>query len=159
MYPLDIFAYLLANKLAYQPHERDMVVLSHELVTNHYQTRKTQVHTSSLIVYGTPEASAMARTVGIPIAIAALAVLDGKIYLRGVHGPVKKNVNQIVLEGLRGAGLALREETKTLDTFGMLGPVEAALVNAPGYPGCRSNTWSEAGLSMPELRQSETQLL
>ncbi|KAG6841649.1 hypothetical protein C0991_008634 [Blastosporella zonata] len=134
MYPIDIFAFLLANRLAYQPHERDMVILSHELVTNNYQTNKTEVHTSSLIVYGTPKASAMARTVGVPVALAALAVVDGKIKLRGVQGPMRQSIYRPVLAGLEELGLGMTEKTRILSGPDMVGRVEAALVNVPKSP-------------------------
>ncbi|KAG5650501.1 hypothetical protein H0H81_012014 [Sphagnurus paluster] len=112
---LDIFAYLLAHKLAYKPHERDMVVLSHELVTQRlHGAREREVHTSSLITYGTPRASAMARTVGIPVGIAALRVLDGTIGVRGVQGPTDASVYRPVLNGLEELGLGMTETTRVL---------------------------------------------
>jgi len=90
--PLDLFAYLLSQKLRYAPGERDMVVLAHEVITrskpnghdNDGASERREVHTSTLITKATTThnvgypgerpASAMARTVGMPIAIAALLV-------------------------------------------------------------------------------------
>jgi alpha-aminoadipic semialdehyde synthase len=113
MPPIDIFAYLLAYKLRYKPHERDMVVMSHEVIS---QPRKwmgdpgqVQVHTSSLITYGTPRASAMARTVGLPVAIAALNVLDKKVSLVGVVRPNDPSVYLPVLRGLEEVGMGMKE--------------------------------------------------
>lgn len=81
--PLELFAMLLAHKLRYAPAERDMVVLSHEVIVRGKEsTREEEVHRSSLVVYGNEEASAMARTVGLPVAFAALDVLDGKVGIR-----------------------------------------------------------------------------
>lgn len=85
--PIDLFAILLARKLRYLPGERDLVVLSHEVVAKAPNTGKESIHTSSMVAYGTPEASAMARTVGLPIALATRIVLDGKVKVRGVWGP------------------------------------------------------------------------
>ncbi|KAG5641453.1 hypothetical protein DXG03_005142 [Asterophora parasitica] len=118
MSAIDIFAYLLANKLAYAPNERDMVVLSHEIITQQKGAPFKEVHTSSLITYGTPRASAMARTVGIPVAIAALRVVDGTISLRGVQGPTDASVYNPVLRGLDELGLGMTEASRVLKVGG-----------------------------------------
>ncbi|KAJ6619520.1 Saccharopine dehydrogenase-domain-containing protein [Mycena sp. CBHHK59/15] len=112
MSPLDLFAYLLAFKLRYLPHERDMVILSHEVIA-HKHGMPEEVHSSSLITYGTPKATAMARTVGLPVAIAALNVLDGKVALRGVTGPRDPSIYGPVLRGLEEVGLGMREVVTT----------------------------------------------
>jgi alpha-aminoadipic semialdehyde synthase len=83
---IDHLATLLAHKLRYGPNERDLVVLSHEIIARSPDATE-EVHTSQLVTYGTPTASAMSRTVGLPVAFAALQVLDGKISVRGVQGP------------------------------------------------------------------------
>ncbi|KAG5340357.1 hypothetical protein C0989_002087 [Termitomyces sp. Mn162] len=114
MAPINIFAYLLAHQLAYKPHERDMVVLSHEIITRDPHTAQERVYTSSLIEYGTDRSSAMARTVGIPVGIAALLVLDGKIELRGVARPLHESVYMPVLSGLEEFGLNMKETVRSL---------------------------------------------
>jgi alpha-aminoadipic semialdehyde synthase len=88
--PVDLLATLLAHKLRYEPSERDLVVLAHEVVARPAGAppgAAEEVHTSQLVTYGTPRASAMSRTVGLPVAFAALRVLDGQVAVRGVHGP------------------------------------------------------------------------
>lgn len=121
MTPLDIFAYLLAYKLRYKPHERDMVVMSHEIIARprvrteekrqeqRQEPKKgqEQVYKSSLITHGTSRASAMARMVGLPVAIAALHVLDGKVNARGVVRPDDPSVYGPVLRGLEEVGLGM----------------------------------------------------
>jgi alpha-aminoadipic semialdehyde synthase len=112
MAPLDIFAYLLSFKLRYAPHERDMVVLAHEVIAR-APGRPEEVHRSTLVAYGSPKATAMARTVGMPVAIAALNVLDGKVGLRGVAGPTDASVYNAVLWGMEEAGLGMKERVHT----------------------------------------------
>ncbi|KAJ6584864.1 Saccharopine dehydrogenase-domain-containing protein [Mycena capillaripes] len=112
MSPLDIFAYLLSFKLRYLPHERDMVILAHEVIA-HKPGKPDEVHHSSLITYGTPKATAMARTVGLPVAIAALNVLDGKVAIRGVAGPTDPSIFKPVLRGLEEVGLGMKEGIAT----------------------------------------------
>ncbi|KAJ7505433.1 Saccharopine dehydrogenase-domain-containing protein [Mycena galericulata] len=125
MSPLDIFAYLLSFKLRYLPHERDMVILSHEVIA-HKPGMPDEVHNSSLITFGTPKATAMARTVGLPVAIAALNVLDGKVALRGVAGPTDRSIYRAVLGSLEEVGLGMKEVITTGKS------IEASLV-----PGVR----------------------
>lgn len=112
---LDLFALLLAHKLRYKSHERDMVFLSHELISrprsaNPYTDVREEIHTSSLIVRGTPEHSAMALTVGLPVAFAALRILDGEVHVRGVAGPTADvGLYRLILEDLETVGLGMRE--------------------------------------------------
>ncbi|KAF8208713.1 Saccharopine dehydrogenase-domain-containing protein [Mycena galopus ATCC 62051] len=114
MAPLDIFAYLLSFKLRYAPHERDMVVLAHEVIARAPGGKgREEVHHATLIAYGTQKATAMARTVGMPVAIAALNVLDGKVAIRGVAGPTDASVYKPVLWRMDEAGLGMKEVLHT----------------------------------------------
>lgn len=110
--PIDHFANLLAQKLYYEPHERDLVVLNHEIITQDVSGQE-EVHSSSLITYGGPDASAMARCVGLPVAFAALKVLDGRVSARGVCGPtVEEHLWKGVLDGLEEVGLGMKESVR-----------------------------------------------
>ena len=112
---LDLFALLLAHKLRYEPHERDTVFLSHELISRSRSTDSSadaheEVHTSSLIVRGTTKHSAMALTVGLPVAFAALRILDGEIHVRGVAGPTADvGLYRSILRDFERVGLGMRE--------------------------------------------------
>ncbi|KAG1903451.1 Saccharopine dehydrogenase-domain-containing protein [Suillus fuscotomentosus] len=113
--PIELFTSVLAHKLRYNPGERDMVVLSHEIVAQPSLPSidsATEVHTSSLVAYGNSEASAMARCVGLPVAFAALEVLYGNVQVRGVHGPTDRGLYGAVLDGLQGAGLEMKESVR-----------------------------------------------
>ena len=114
MAPIDFFAALLAHKLRYEPGERDLVVLQHELVVRPKGSASTaeETHTSSLVAYGSPTASAMSRCVGLPVAFAALQVLDGEVKLRGVHGPTDRVVYENVLGRLKEVGLGVTESVR-----------------------------------------------
>jgi alpha-aminoadipic semialdehyde synthase len=109
--PIDLFAMLLQHKLCYAPHERDLVILVHEVITQSeaQQQQCIEVHSSSLVVYGTPTASAMARCVGLPVAFAALLILDGSMQVRGVTGPTERTLYCGILGRMEEAGLAMRE--------------------------------------------------
>lgn len=111
--PIDLLTSLLAHKLRYTPGERDMVVLAHEVIARPRDApagTQEEIHTSQLVTYGTPSASAMSRTVGLPVAFAALQILDGKVTAKGVHGPdVEASLYRGVLEGLTRVGLGMQE--------------------------------------------------
>jgi alpha-aminoadipic semialdehyde synthase len=111
--PIHHFTTLLARKLRYESHERDLVVLSHEIVTESASSPSTtEVHTSSLVTYGTSKASAMSLCVGLPVAFAALRVLDGGVDMTGVAGPTEESVYGAVLKGLEEVGLGMKESMK-----------------------------------------------
>jgi len=109
--PIDLLAMVLSQRLKYQPDERDMVVLMHELTTSSPTSSVEETHTSTLIAYGTPTSSAMARTVGLPVAFATLSVLDGKVKDRGVCGPTSPEVYEEVLNGMESIGLGMIENS------------------------------------------------
>jgi alpha-aminoadipic semialdehyde synthase len=118
---VEHFAHLLAGQLGYQANERDMVILSHEIVSRpkDVQAATSQdetLYSSSLVVTGTPSTgeSAMSRTVGLPLAFATLEVLDGKVESRGVLGG--KEVWRAVLEGMAQVGIHMRESVTPLQT-------------------------------------------
>jgi len=108
--PIDLFTVVLAHKLKYESNERDLVILSHEIVAQLVDKPEVEeVHTSSLVTYGTPTASAMSRCVGLPVAFVSLLILDGKVPVRGVQGPTDASVYRPVLERLQEVGLGMKE--------------------------------------------------
>lgn len=110
--PIDHFASLLTRKLFYEPHERDLVVLNHELIAQDVSGQE-EVHSSSLITYGGSDASAMSKCVGLPVAFASLKVLDGRVSARGVCGPtVEETLWKGVLDGLEEVGLGMKETVR-----------------------------------------------
>ncbi|KAF6741180.1 Saccharopine dehydrogenase-domain-containing protein [Ephemerocybe angulata] len=154
--PLDAFAALLAHKLAYAPGERDMVVLSHEIIASaspsashshisgdsqksneRGRAQDTEsVFTSSLIAYGDAHSSAMSRTVGLPVAIAALRVAAGHVPVRGVAGPVAhESVWGAVLEGMERVGLGMVEGRRDLVMVNGWMEVWRVLTQAGSKPG------------------------
>jgi saccharopine dehydrogenase-like NADP-dependent oxidoreductase len=54
--------------------------------------------------------TAMAKTVGLPVAIAARYLLEGKIQRKGVYGPMYPEIYNPVLEELERYGIGFREE-------------------------------------------------
>jgi len=116
---LEHFAHLLSAQLNYGVTERDMVVLSHEIISRPKDLPRAtpqdeMLFTSSLLVTGTPSTggSAMSRTVGLPLAFATLEVLDGHVQSRGVLGG--KEVWRAVLDGMAQVGIHMQESISSL---------------------------------------------
>ncbi len=105
---IQLLADLMQQKLQFKPGERDLLVMRHifEIEDNGhaYQVQST------MIEYGQPDGfSAMARTVGLPVAITAEMVLKGRIKLTGVHIPTLPEVYNHVLPALRSEGIGFEE--------------------------------------------------
>ncbi|XP_013114257.2 alpha-aminoadipic semialdehyde synthase, mitochondrial [Stomoxys calcitrans] len=110
--PLDTLSHYLANRLAFEPNERDLVVLRHE-VGIRWQDGRREERGINFVVYGQPQGhSAMAMTVGKPAAIAAKMILDGEIQERGVVLPFTRDIYRPMLQRLRAEGLHATETSK-----------------------------------------------
>lgn len=107
--PLDALAQVFAEKLAYGADEQDMVALEHRFgVSDPGGSRRI---TSRLVVFGTAgDDSAMARSVGLPAALACGLILDGEIDLAGVEIPVAEAVAGPILSALAERGIEVQEE-------------------------------------------------
>lgn len=107
----DILQHLLETKLAMRPADKDMIAMIHEIG----YTRDGAAYTaqSSLIIEGEDSLhTAMARTVGLPLGIAAILVLDGRIPLTGVHIPILPLIYEPVLEELERQGIRFTHTVK-----------------------------------------------
>ena len=91
-----------------KPNDRDMIVMQHSFSYTLNGISKT-IH-SSLTVEGTDSVrTAMALTVGLPLALATELVLQGKIKKRGVLIPVSGEIYEPILAGLQAEGLVFTE--------------------------------------------------
>jgi len=112
--PVKLFAALLQEKLQYQAGERDMVVLRHRF-ESFFPDGKGERAVSTLIDYGNPGGdSAMARTVGLPVAAAAKLVLAGEIRLQGLHIPVRPEIYRPILTELKAFKMDFEAEIEPI---------------------------------------------
>jgi saccharopine dehydrogenase (NADP+, L-glutamate forming) len=112
--PLDVFADRLLEKLKYEEGERDMIVLHHDFRAEYPGGKKEKI-TSTLIDYGIPHKdTAMSRTVGLPAAIGAAMILQGKIKDTGVHIPVSPTIYEPALDELEKLGIVCKEKSQPL---------------------------------------------
>ena len=104
----DILQFLLETRLAMQPQDKDMIVMQHEI--GFKREGKHWLEKSTLIVKGEDHwHTAMARTVGLPLGIAAKLLLEGKIPLRGLHIPILPELYIPVLQELEQQGIRFEE--------------------------------------------------
>jgi alpha-aminoadipic semialdehyde synthase len=68
-----------------------------------------------LVVRGDHHFSAMARTVGLPVAIAAELVLKGGINKRGVFGPIYPEIYVPLLKTLSNDGIKFLHSCQAAD--------------------------------------------
>jgi saccharopine dehydrogenase (NADP+, L-glutamate forming) len=104
----DVLQYLLETKLGLLPGEKDMIVMIHEFGYQIDQVSKTL--TSSLVCIGEDDKfTAMAKTVGLPLGIAAKLILENQIALKGLHIPILPQIYKPVLEALAQEGIEFQE--------------------------------------------------
>jgi saccharopine dehydrogenase-like NADP-dependent oxidoreductase len=108
-----ILQFALEKKLALQAGDRDMVVMQHEIEFE--KDDKKYRSTSTLILKGENDVhTAMAKTVGLPLGIAAKLILNGTIQLEGLQIPTAKEIYNPVLEELKLHGVIFKEQTEEL---------------------------------------------
>ncbi len=104
----DVLQFALEKKLVLKPGDKDMIVMLHEF--EYMLGSKQHSIKSALVVKGDDHVhTAMAKTVGLPLGIAAKMILEGRIRMTGVHIPVTKNIYEPVLEELKHHGISFRE--------------------------------------------------
>lgn len=105
----DILQYLLETRLAMHPGDKDMIVMQHEIQYERSGSGLRDVR-STLVVKGDDHLqTAMAKTVGLPLGIAARLILEGKIRLTGLHIPILPEIYTPVLQELEEQGIRFVE--------------------------------------------------
>jgi len=114
--PAVILQHLLEKKFTMQPHDKDCIVMRHELeyVCNNYH----HTLTATLIAQGEDQRnSALAKAIGLTTGAAAKAILMDNIKVKGLHTPVKKEIYDPILNELDDLGVAFHiEETRIHET-------------------------------------------
>lgn len=144
---IDALCHLWQTKLGYAEKERDMIVMKHTFEIEYRAAHRVTME-SSLIDIGQQDQpdgnSSMARTVSLPVAAAARAVLEGRISLTGLQRPVVPELYNPVLEEMASLGICFREqelmphiwirdEVKPGEERVALVPADVAKLIAAGY--------------------------
>ncbi|MEY3498929.1 MAG: hypothetical protein RL308_598 [Bacteroidota bacterium] len=106
--PAQILEKILNDSWTLQPNDKDMIVMYHKFG---YEINGVKRQTDSkMVCLGEDQTyTAMAKTVGLPVAIATLQILNGKITTPGVQLPITKEVYLPILAELETLGVVFKE--------------------------------------------------
>jgi saccharopine dehydrogenase-like NADP-dependent oxidoreductase len=106
--PADVLQIALEKKLALKADDKDMVVMQHEI---EYEVNGEHRQVKSwLLVKGENNLhTAMAKTVGLPLGIAAKLILQNKIKVVGLRIPIIPEIYEPVLKELADEGIIFQE--------------------------------------------------
>lgn len=104
----DILQFAMEKKISLGPGDRDMIVMMHEI---NYEMKGQEKETRSYLVVKGDDGlhTAMAKTVGLPLGIAAKLVLNGTIRERGLRIPISAEIYSPVLKELEEHGISFKE--------------------------------------------------
>ncbi len=106
--PAQMLQKILEDRWTLKPEDKDMLVMWHRF--NYEQNGKQhEVHASMVSIGGDHIHTAMAKTVGLPVAIAVRKMLKGEIALTGVRIPTLPEVYNPVLDELEAEGIVFEE--------------------------------------------------
>ncbi len=107
--PAQILQKLLEEKWKLDPDDKDMIVMQHEFKYKSGDEEKMIVSAMAYIGKNQEE-TAMAQTVGLPLAIATKLLITGKINKTGIHRPVTKDMYEPILKELETFGIKFEEK-------------------------------------------------
>ena len=107
--PAQILEKILSDSWTLQPKDKDMIVMYHKF--GYELDGKKQQIDSKMVCLGEDQTyTAMAKTVGLPVAMATLLILNGKIKTPGVQLPIQEEVYLPILKELEEYGVVFKEE-------------------------------------------------
>lgn len=107
--PAELLQSLLEEKWLLKPGDKDMIVMQH--LFEYELNGEVKKLTSSLVVIGDDEVhTAMAKTVGLPLAISIKNFLTGKFKLYGVQIPIVKEIYEPLLLELESLNIKFVEK-------------------------------------------------
>lgn len=108
--PAQILEKILSDSWALEPDDKDMIVMYHKFGYE-LNGKKKQIDSKMVCIGDDQTYTAMAKTVGLPVAMATLLILNGKITTPGVQLPINKEVYLPILKELEGYGVVFNEQT------------------------------------------------
>jgi saccharopine dehydrogenase-like NADP-dependent oxidoreductase len=107
--PAQALEKILTDSWTLQPEDKDMIVMYHKFGYEINGERK-QIDATMVCIGDDQTYTAMAKTVGLPVAMATLQILNGNIKTPGVQLPIKKEVYQPILKELEEYGVIFHEK-------------------------------------------------
>ena len=106
--PAQMLQYLLEQNWSLGDDDKDMIVMYHKFGYE-LEGEKRQIDSNMVVTGKNRTHTAMAKTVGLPVAMATLAILNKKIATPGVQIPIRKEVYEPILAELQKHDIRFRE--------------------------------------------------
>jgi saccharopine dehydrogenase-like NADP-dependent oxidoreductase len=106
--PAQILQFILEDSWSLNEDDIDMIVMYHKFGYE-LNGKQYQIDANTVVKGESRTHTAMAKTVGLPVAIATLAILNKKITTPGVQIPIQKEVYEPILEELKEYGIEFKE--------------------------------------------------
>ncbi len=120
--PAQALQKILMEKWKLNPNDKDMIVMYHKFGYE-LNGEKHQIDSKMVLIGEDQTYTAMAATVGLPVAMAALKILNKEITSPGVQRPIKKEVYIPILNELKEYGIHFREEEVEYFGYNLVGGV------------------------------------
>ena len=108
--PAQILEKILTDSWTLQRDDKDMIVMYHKFGYE-LNGKKEQIDSKMVCIGDDQTYTAMAKTVGLPVAMATLLILNGKITTPGVQLPIRKEVYVPILKELEDYGVVFKEQS------------------------------------------------
>ena len=109
--PAQILEKILSDSWTLQPQDKDMIVMYHKFGYE-LEGVKHQIDSKMVCIGDDQMYTAMSKTVGLPVAMATLQILNGKIITPGVQLPILKEVYLPILKELEEYGVVFKEQSR-----------------------------------------------
>jgi saccharopine dehydrogenase-like NADP-dependent oxidoreductase len=107
--PAQILEKILKDSWSLEPNDKDMIVMYHKFGYE-LNGEKQQIDSKMVCLGQNQTYTAMAKTVGLPVAMATLLILNGKIKTPGVQLPIQEEVYLPILKELEEYGVVFKEQ-------------------------------------------------
>jgi len=107
--PAKALQKILEDKWTLDKDDKDMIVMYHKFGYE-LNGEKKQIDSHMIIKGDDMDFTAMAKTVGLPVAIAALKILNEEITIPGVQLPITREVYEPILKELENFGITFKEK-------------------------------------------------
>jgi saccharopine dehydrogenase-like NADP-dependent oxidoreductase len=106
--PANVLQHILEKKWKMEEEDKDMIVMEHQF---DYMLlgRHRKLYSTLAVIGENSTETAMSKTVGLPVAITARLILEGKVDLKGVKIPTDKQIYEPVLKELKKFGIEFKE--------------------------------------------------
>jgi saccharopine dehydrogenase-like NADP-dependent oxidoreductase len=109
--PAQILEKILSDTWTLQPNDKDMIVMYHKFGYE-LNGEKKQIDSTMVCIGDDQNHTAMSKTVGLPLAMATLLILNHKITKPGVQLPIRKEIYEPILEELEQFGIVFKDQNK-----------------------------------------------